>query len=55
MTTYTLCKSVIERGTYGTYDEMMLKLDVFFLGKRITEAQYTELVALLKEKEGITE
>lgn len=53
MTTYTLCRSVIERGTYGTFDDMMLRLDVFFLGKRITEAQYTELVAQLKEREGI--
>lgn len=55
MTTYTLCKSVIERGTYGTYDEMMFKLDVFFIAKRITDKEYNELIAILKEKEGITE
>ena len=55
MTTYTLCKSVIEKGTYGTYDEMMLKLEVFLLNKRITLEQYNDLVEDLKTKEGIVE
>lgn len=55
MTTYTLCKSVIERGTYGTYEDMMLKLEVFLLNNRITMNEYNELVAQLKEKEGITD
>ena len=55
MTTYTLCKSVIDRGTYGTYEDMMLKLEVFLLNNRITMNEYNELVAQLKEKEGITD
>lgn len=51
MTTYTLCKRVIEKGTYGTYGEMMMKLDVFLLNDRITQDEYNELVKLLDEKE----
>lgn len=49
MTTYHLCKSVIERGTYGTVEEMTLKLDVFLLNNRISQDQYTELIGLLPE------
>lgn len=45
--TYTLCKKVIENGTYGTKEEMQVKLDVFLLNNRITQEQYTELTALL--------
>lgn len=45
--TYALCKKVIENGTYGTREEMMIKLDVFLLNNRITQVQYNELVALL--------
>ena len=48
--TYTFCKIVIEKGTYGTKDEMMKKLDVFLLNNRITGEQYTELVTLLESK-----
>lgn len=47
MTTYTLCKKVIENKTYGTKEEMLLKLDVFLLNNRITQEQYNELVDLL--------
>lgn len=47
MTTYQLCKKVIANGTYGTKEEMMLKLDVFLLANRITQAEYNELVELL--------
>lgn len=50
--TYRLCKNAINKHLYTTYEEMMQKLDVFYLGNRITEAQYEELVALLNEKEG---
>ena len=49
---YKLCKNMINNGTYGSYEEMMNKLDVFYLGNRITQAQYEELVALLNEREG---
>ena len=51
MTTYSLCKRVIENGTYGTKEDMMVKLDVFLLNNRITDVQYNELVVLLDEKE----
>ena len=44
--TYTFCKKVIQNGTYGTKEEMMIKLDVFLLNNRIDEAQYNELVGL---------
>ena len=27
--TFTLCKKVIQNGTYGSKEEMMVKLDVF--------------------------
>ncbi len=47
MTTYTLCKTVIENGAYGTKEEMLIKLDVFLLNNRITQEQYNELTALL--------
>lgn len=50
MTTYTLCKKVIENKTYGTKEEMMIKLDVFLLNDRITQEQYNELVDLLNEQ-----
>lgn len=45
--TYIYCKKVIENGRYGTKEETMIKLDVFLLNNRITQEQYTELVALL--------
>lgn len=47
MTTYTLCKKVIENSTYGTKEEMLLKLDVFLLNNRITQENYNELVDIL--------
>ncbi|MFJ8259023.1 hypothetical protein ACIQ4Z_17525 [Peribacillus asahii] len=45
--TYTYSKKVIENGTYGTKEEMLVKLDVFLLNNRITQEQYNELVGLL--------
>lgn len=48
--TYIFCKKVIENGTYGTKEEMMLKLDVFLLNDRISQAEYEELVDLLNEQ-----
>lgn len=50
MTTYTLCKTVINKGTYGTKEEMMIKLDVFLLNNRITQDEYNELITLLGTK-----
>ena len=49
--TYIFCKKVIENGTYGTKEEMMIKLDVFLLNNRITQTEYNELVDLLEKKE----
>lgn len=45
--TYTYCKKVILNGTYGTKEEMQVKLDVFLLANRIDEVQYNELKDLL--------
>lgn len=45
--TYTYCKRVIENGTYGTKEEMMIKLDVFLLNNRISQEEYNELAELL--------
>lgn len=47
MSTYQLCKKVIENGVYGSKDEMALKLDVFLLNNRITQSEYDELMSLL--------
>lgn len=47
MTTYILCKKVIENGTYGTKEEMQIKLDVFLLNNRIAQDNYNELTDLL--------
>lgn len=44
--TYRNCKKLIEAGRYE-YDDMMNKLDVFLLGDRVTQAEYTELVGLM--------
>lgn len=44
--TYRNCKKLIEAGRYE-YSDMMNKLDVFLLGDRVTQEQYTELVALM--------
>lgn len=45
--TYTYCKKVIENRTYGTKEDMQIKLDVFLLNNRINQTQYDELTALL--------
>lgn len=45
--TYNYCKKIITNGTYGTKEDMQIKLDVFLLNDRITQEQYNELVALL--------
>lgn len=48
--TYIYCKKVIENGTYGTKEDMMIKIDVFLLNNRITQEQYNELIVLLNTK-----
>ncbi len=49
MTTYTLCKRVIERKTYKTVEDMQISLDVFYAGGRLNTAEYEELTDLLNE------
>ena len=49
MTTYKMCKTLIEKGRYENSD-MMMKLDVFLLGDRITKEQYDELVSMMNEE-----
>lgn len=50
MSTYQLCRRVIENNVYGTKEEMLNKLDVFLLNNRLTEAEYNELVGLLNSQ-----
>ena len=45
--TYIYCKKVIQNGTYGTKEEMQIKLDVFLLNNRITQENYDELTSML--------
>lgn len=45
---YTLCKRMIEQKNYESNEEMQNKLDVFFLGNRITEQEYNELKGMLE-------
>ena len=44
--TYQLCKRIIENGNYDKED-LLMKLDVFLLNDRITQAEYEELVGML--------
>lgn len=39
-------QTIITRGTYDKED-MLKKMDVFLLNNRITQSEYTELVALM--------
>lgn len=45
--TYIYCKKVIQNGTYGTKEDMLIKLDVFLLNDRVTQEQYNELIEIL--------
>ena len=51
-TTYKLCKAVISaqkvKGTLNV-EEMTIKLDTFLLAGRITDDEYTELIAFMAE------
>ena len=46
MTTYEMCKILIEKKRY-IKEDMLSKLDVFLLGNRITEEQYSQLVDMM--------
>ena len=47
MTTYMLCKKVIENGAYNSKEDMLFKLDVFLLNDRINQQEYNELAGML--------
>lgn len=44
---YRTLKRMIER---GNVDGMVQKLDIFYAADKITEAEYTELTAMLAQK-----
>jgi hypothetical protein len=44
--TYLAMKKIIESGGFD-HEDVLTKLDVFYLGNRITKAQYEELAALV--------
>lgn len=44
--TYLRVKKLIENGVY-VKEDMLNKLDVFLMASRITQEQYTQLVALM--------
>lgn len=46
MTTFTICKRVIEIGRYEKED-MLNKLDVFLLSDRLSQSEYEELVGII--------
>lgn len=46
MTTYEMCKLLIEKGKYERED-MTRKLDVFLLGDRMTQEEYQELIEMM--------
>jgi len=53
MTTYGMCKTLIEKGRFEEKD-MLKKLDLFLLGNRITKEEYAELKDLI-DKKGLTD
>lgn len=46
---YNLLKSKIERGNF-VREDLITKMDVYLLNDRITQENYTELVALMDAK-----
>lgn len=46
---YNLLKRKIEGGTFNR-EELLTKMDVYLLNNRITQENYTELVALMDAK-----
>lgn len=46
--TYKICKKLIELGNYDIRD-LTLKLDVFLLHGRISQAEYEELIGMIEE------
>ncbi|WP_193744809.1 hypothetical protein [Geomicrobium sp. JCM 19037] len=44
--TYTTCKRLIANGNYEKED-LKMKLDIFLLNDRVSEAEYNELINLI--------
>lgn len=49
MSTYEMCKFLIEKGRYEKED-MLKKLDLFLLGDRITNEEWQELKGLIDKQ-----
>jgi len=45
--TYKACKSLIDRKSYVSVEDMQTKLDIFLLNNRLTQVEYNELSASL--------
>lgn len=45
--TYKACKLQIEKNTNIDKEDMQQKLDIFLIGNRVTQDEYTELTNLL--------
>lgn len=44
--TYVFCKRLIELGRYNEED-LLNKLDMFLLNRRLTEKEYSELIGMM--------
>ena len=44
--TYLVCKKLIEIGKYNE-EELLNKLDIFLLNRRLTEKEYSELIGMM--------
>jgi len=45
--TYKACKSLIDRKSYASLEDMQTKLDIFMLNNRLTQTEYNELSSQL--------
>ncbi|QKS70269.1 hypothetical protein FLK61_34060 [Paenalkalicoccus suaedae] len=45
--TYRGCKSMIDRRSYASVEDMQQKLDIFLLNSRISQDEYNELTESL--------
>lgn len=45
--TYRACKSIIDRQSYESKEDMQIKLDIFLLNNRLSQSEYDELTQLL--------
>jgi len=45
--TYKACKSIIDRQSYSSKDDMQTKLDIFLLNDRLTQSEYDGLTQQL--------